>query len=70
VIALDLDGFELLLFDLDILAFFQLIAAALMVSRLPVSLLIMWKRVFSTDVEAGYNTTGQDTKESFSVPFQ
>ena len=32
VIALDLDGFELFLFDLDILALFQLVAAALLVA--------------------------------------
>ena len=30
----------------------------------------MWKRVFSTDVEAGYSTTGHETRDSFSVPFQ
>ena len=68
VAALDLHGGELILFDRDILALLQLVAAALLVafddspvsasiiccfSRLPVSLLIMWKRVFSTEVEAG-----------------
>jgi len=56
------------LFDLDIFAFLQLIAAGLLVafddvpvsasiiccfSWLPVSLLIMWKRVLSDVVEAG-----------------
>jgi hypothetical protein len=30
----------------------------------------MWKRVFSTEVEAGYSTTGQLTSESFREPFQ
>jgi len=30
----------------------------------------MWKRVFSTLVEAGYNATGQLTKDSLSEPFQ
>jgi hypothetical protein len=30
----------------------------------------MWKRVFSTEVAAGYSATGQDTSDSLSEPFQ
>ncbi len=66
--AFDLDRFQLFLVDLDVFALFQLIAAGLLfaldhiaglgvdhllLQRLPVSLLIMWKWVFSTDVVAG-----------------
>ena len=66
--ALDLDRFELLGLDLDVLAAGQLIAAALVVlsttrpvsssticwrRRLPVLRLIWWKRVFSDWLDAG-----------------
>ena len=81
----DLDRLQLLIFDEQILAFADLVAAGPLVSvddftvcssmscwrsRLPVLRLIWRKEIRSAEEHAAWTAIGQETSESFRYPFQ